>query len=196
MFSGDGVAGGRVQVWRGDALSRHPVFQGKGCTSHSCRYRTENESTALMKRWKSSPIESGSYRVGRVAGAAFVPAALSPPDLDARGPAALQEETNFALSRRFRATRVPPKSDLFVFIFLRCEAGSSSQIEGSEASLVDRLDCEAELERTERGVDPAEIATAQRAPDAGSSTNVKASSRVVGSSCTRSPAAHSSVRLL
>jgi Fic family protein len=55
------------------------------------------------------------------------------------------------------AAEILPDPDLFVYMYVRWEAVLSSQIEGTEASLVDLLEYEVEMDRAERRVDVREI---------------------------------------
>lgn len=83
-------------------------------------------------------IQPGGYR-------AFIPAPL-PPDppvaLD-DGLLALLSEADRELARLDAATEFLPNPDLFVRMYVRKEAVLSSQIEGTQASLVDLLEHEA-----------------------------------------------------
>lgn len=90
---------------------------------------------------------------------AFVPDPLPPPDLalDGRLQAVLSRADQ-ALGRLDGAMRLIPDPDLFVVQYVRREAVLSSQIEGTQASLIDLLEWEARMERGEAGVDVAEIA--------------------------------------
>lgn len=89
---------------------------------------------------------------------AFIPAPLPPPDLRIGATLqALLSEADVAVGRLDGAVRLVPDPDLFVFMYVRREAVLSSQIEGTQASLMDVLEYEAELERSERRVDVVEI---------------------------------------
>jgi Fic family protein len=96
--------------------------------------------------------QAGGYR-------AFVPARLPPPDLaiDARLQALLST-ADLALGRLDGATNLLPDPDFFVLMYVRREAVVSSQIEGTQASLMDVLEYEAEMDQAERRVDVLEIA--------------------------------------
>jgi Fic family protein len=91
--------------------------------------------------------------------ASFVPAPLPPPDLviDA-GLQALLSTADLALGRLDGATKLLPDPDFFVLMYVRREAVVSSQIEGTQASLMDVLEYEAEMDHAERRVDVVEIA--------------------------------------
>ena len=89
---------------------------------------------------------------------AFIPAPLPPPDL--RIGASLQallSEADVAVGRLDGAVRLVPDPDLFVFMYVRREAVLSSQIEGTQASLSELLEFEAQGRQGERTVDLAEV---------------------------------------
>jgi Fic family protein len=88
---------------------------------------------------------------------AFYPAPFPPTDLRLDRLADQLERATLALGRLVGAAEILPDPDLFVFMYVRREAVLSSQIEGTEASLVDLLEYEAQLERAERSVDVREI---------------------------------------
>lgn len=89
---------------------------------------------------------------------AFVPAPLPPPELKiAPALQAVLSTADVAVGRLDGAIRLVPDPDLFVFMYVRREAVLSSQIEGTQASLMDVLEYEAELEGTEQRVDVVEI---------------------------------------
>ena len=88
---------------------------------------------------------------------AFLPAPFPPDDLAFDGLAELIEKATLALGRLVGSTEILPDPDLFVFMYVRREAVLSSQIEGTEASLVDLLEYEAQMEREEREIDLREI---------------------------------------
>lgn len=89
---------------------------------------------------------------------AFVPSAFPPEDLALQNLGGLLEKATLALGRLVGSAQILPNPDLFVLMYVRREAVLSSQIEGTEASLVDLLEYEAQLERAERRVDVHEIA--------------------------------------
>ncbi len=68
------------------------------------------------------------------------------------------ERATLALGRLVGSAEILPDPDLFVYMYVRREAVLSSQIEGTEASLVDLLEYEAQLERADRKVDVREVA--------------------------------------
>ena len=96
--------------------------------------------------------ETGRYE--RVAGggedvSAFVPYPLPPinPPLTLKGPLADRlRHAEQALARLDLAGEMVPSMDWFIYAFVRKEAVISSQIEGTQASLVDLLNFEAEEE--------------------------------------------------
>jgi Fic family protein len=67
-------------------------------------------------------------------------------------------EADQALGRLDGSTDALPNPDLFVFMYVRREAALSSQIEGTQASLVDLLEFEAQAAEPERPLDVEEIA--------------------------------------
>jgi len=96
--------------------------------------------------------QPGGYR-------AFLPASLPPPDLDIDPRLqALLSTADLALGRLDGATKLLPDPDFFVLMYVRREAVVSSQIEGTQASLMDVLEYEAEMDQAERSVDVVEIA--------------------------------------
>lgn len=95
--------------------------------------------------------QPGGYR-------AFVPAPFPPADLRLDLELqALLSEADLALGRLDGAVNVVPDPDFFVLMYVRREAVLSSQIEGTQASLMDVLEFEAELERAEQRLDIEEI---------------------------------------
>lgn len=100
---------------------------------------------------------AGTFR--RQAGGfrAFFPSPFPPTDLDLVPLAELIEKATLALGRLVGSAETLPDPDLFVFMYVRREAVLSSQIEGTEASLVDLLEYEAQLERRDGRVDVREI---------------------------------------
>lgn len=89
---------------------------------------------------------------------AFIPAPFPPTDLDIASLTELLEKATLALGRLVGSAEILPDPDLFVFMYIRREAVLSSQIEGTEASLVDLLEYEAQLEKGDRPIDVREIA--------------------------------------
>ena len=91
-----------------------------------------------------SPQSTGRYRATTVTGEsvkAFVPDPL-PPRLSARQLATLTEplrEAEAALGRLDLAGEMIPSLDWFIYAFVRKEALLSSEIEGTQATLVDVL---------------------------------------------------------
>ncbi len=78
---------------------------------------------------------------------AFIPASL-PPQPPVRLDGSLQlllSEADRALGRLDGSVRILPNPDLFVFMYIRREAVLSSQIEGTQSSLQDLLEAEAEV---------------------------------------------------
>jgi len=83
---------------------------------------------------------------------------LPPPDLQLGDQLqALLSEADQALGRLDGAVRLVPNPDLFVLMYVRREAVLSSQIEGTQASLMDVLEYEAALEQGDRRIDVLEV---------------------------------------
>jgi Fic family protein len=107
--------------------------------------------------------KTGTYERATVGGeeiAAFVPAPLPPnePPLAVEG-AVLERlrAAEQALIRLELAGEMVPSVDWFIYAFVRKEAVVSSQIEGTEATLVDLLTFEAEDDASPPGADVEEI---------------------------------------
>jgi len=84
-------------------------------------------------------IPTGGIRV-------FHPADLPPePDIDLAALQPVLAEANIALGRVDSIVDFIPDPDLFVFMYIRKEAVLSSQIEGTQASLSDLLEYEADI---------------------------------------------------
>lgn len=89
---------------------------------------------------------------------AFIPRELPPVELSIGDELhQLTSKADLAVGRLDGAVSVLPDPDLFVLQYVRREAVLSSQIEGTDASLMDVLEYEAQMERAERRVDVAEI---------------------------------------
>ena len=96
--------------------------------------------------------QPGGYR-------AFIPKKLPPEpalNLDPRMQVLLSEADR-AIGRLDAATELLPNPDLFVMMYVRKEAVDSSRIEGTQASLTDLLEFEAELRRGSTPPDVAEV---------------------------------------
>lgn len=109
------------------------------------------------KRHQTSP-RAGRYVRQPQGFEAFVPGPYPPADLqlDFRL-VQLLERANLELGKLVGATEVLPNPDLFVLMYVRREAVLSSQIEGTQASLMDILEYESERDRAERRVDVEEV---------------------------------------
>jgi Fic family protein len=86
---------------------------------------------------------------GNEAVQAFVPAALPPKDPEIKIDGQLAERlrtAEHALARLDLASEMVPSLDWFIYAFVRKEAVISSQIEGTQATLIDLLNFEAEHE--------------------------------------------------
>ena len=96
--------------------------------------------------------QPGGYR-------AFIPKKLPPEpalNLDPQMQVLLSEADR-AIGRLDAATELLPNPDLFVMMYVRKEAVDSSRIEGTQASLTDLLEFEAELRRRSTPPDVAEV---------------------------------------
>lgn len=100
---------------------------------------------------------AGSYVRQPEGYSAFIPAPFPPTDLKLGGLIDPLEDATLALGRLVGSAEILPDPDLFVYMYVRREAVLSSQIEGTEASLVDLLEWEAQAERAERRIDVREI---------------------------------------
>jgi Fic family protein len=89
---------------------------------------------------------------------AFIPKPLPPEDLSLGTELqALVSQADVAVGRLDGAVQILPDPDLFLLQYVRREAVLSSQIEGTNASLMDVLEFEAQMEQAETRVDVAEI---------------------------------------
>lgn len=89
---------------------------------------------------------------------AFVPHPLPPEDLEISPKTqVLLSKADLAIGRLDGVVDVIPSPDRFVFMYVRREAVLSSQIEGTQASLMDVLEYEAQEEKAEARVDVREI---------------------------------------
>lgn len=104
-------------------------------------------------------VKSGRY-VRQLEGyRAFIPAPLppSPPIAYDDEMLALLSRADRALGRLDGSTSALPNPDLFVSMYVRREAALSSQIEGTQASLIDLLEYESEASEPERPHDVEEV---------------------------------------
>lgn len=99
---------------------------------------------------------------------AFVPEPLPPRDLEIHEKLqALLSRADLAVGRLDGAIEVIPDPDRFVYMYVRREAVLSSQIEGTQASLMDVLEYEAQEEDARARVDVQEIINYMRAMSRG-----------------------------
>ena len=108
----------------------------------------------------SSENRAGRY-VRQIEGySAFLPRTLPPNPPISYDPELLEllSGADQSLGRLDGSTAALPNSDLFVAMYVRREATLSSQIEGTQASLVDLLEYEAQAVQPDRPVDVVEIA--------------------------------------
>lgn len=108
---------------------------------------------------ESQSTRAGNYVLHPTGYRAFVPKPL-PPDPPLRIDSEMMElisRADRSLGRLDGATSTLPNPDLFVSMYVRKEAVLSSQIEGTQASLVDVLEYEAEAARRGLPSDVAEV---------------------------------------
>lgn len=110
-----------------------------------------------------TPRKTGTYERATVGGeevAAFIPAPLPPKEPPLALDGAVSERLRAAeqaLVRLELAGEMVPSVDWFIYAFVRKEAVVSSQIEGTQATLVDLLTFEAEEDTNPPGADVEEI---------------------------------------
>ncbi len=101
---------------------------------------------------------SGRYEPQPGGFAAFIPDALPPADLTLTAPVqALLSRADREVGRLDGAVAIIPAADQFVSMFVRHEAVLSSQIEGTQASLMDVLEYEALTSKSAGSVDIHEV---------------------------------------
>lgn len=107
---------------------------------------------------QQTSTRAGTYVPQPEGFAAFVPTPFPPSDLRIQPSLVdLLESATLTLGKLVGSTEILPDPDLFVMMYVRREAVLSSQIEGTEASLVDLLEHEAQIEKAERRVDVQEV---------------------------------------
>jgi Fic family protein len=102
-----------------------------------------------MERMKRTTGRYERTIAGNEAVQAFVPSALPPQDPEIKIDGQLAERlrtAEHALARLDLASEIVPSLDWFIYAFVRKEAVISSQIEGTQATLIDLLNFEAEHE--------------------------------------------------
>lgn len=113
---------------------------------------------AEVRDQRGSTGRAGAYVRQPEGFRAFVPAPFPPSDLRLEGHLQdLLERAAIALGRLVGASEILPDPDLFLYMYVRREAVLSSQIEGTQASLIDLLEYEAQVEKSERRIDVLEI---------------------------------------
>lgn len=113
-------------------------------------------------------MRSGRYVKQPQGYTAFLPAKLPPePPIDIQRLGKLLSEADLALGRLDGSTGTLPNPDLFVAMYVRREAVLSSQIEGTQASLTDLLQHEAEEDGNDRTPDIEEVVNYVRAMNRG-----------------------------
>lgn len=115
-------------------------------------------STERTIRERQTTPRAGEYVRQPSGYTAFVPAPFPPRDLQLDSSLNhLLERAALALGRLVGSAEILPDPDLFVSMYIRREAVLSSQIEGTEASLIDLLEYEAQIEKSKHAVDVHEI---------------------------------------
>ena len=115
------------------------------------------------------PGRAGRYQNQLTGYRAFIPTPL-PPEPPVVRDAEMDDlhfEATLALGRLDGAAETLPNPDLFVFMYVRKEAVLSSQIEGTQASLMDVVEFEAGRLRPDRPQDVAEVVNYVRAMNYG-----------------------------
>ena len=112
-----------------------------------------------------TPARAGHYLRQPTGYRAFIPEPLppAPPIRFDDELLVLLSSADRALGRLDGASELLPNPDLFVYMYVRREAVLSSQIEGTQASLVDLLQFESEPARAQIPEDSAEVANYVRA---------------------------------
>jgi Fic family protein len=107
---------------------------------------------------------AGSYVTQAGGFEAFLPAPLPPPDLEINSKMQmLLSKADIAIGRLDGVIEVIPNPDRFVYMYVRREAVLSSQIEGTQASLMDVLEYEAQEKKAAARVDVREVLNYVRA---------------------------------
>jgi len=117
----------------------------------------------------NTQTRSGEFAVQPGGHQAFIPKPLPPEpalEIDAEMQALLSKADR-ALGRLDGSIRTLPNPDLFIFMYVRKEAVLSSQIEGTQSSLNDILEVEAEIFDSERPRDVDEVLNYVRAMNYG-----------------------------
>jgi Fic family protein len=105
----------------------------------------------------SNASRAGQYVTQESGYQAFIPAPL-PPEIEIDPEMlSLLSQADRALGRLDGAADALPNPDLFVFMYVRKEAVLSSQIEGTQASLIDVLEFEAQAVAPDNPQDVAEV---------------------------------------
>jgi len=111
----------------------------------------------------STAERRGGHRAGTLVAQAagyeaFIPSDLPPGDLVLSPPFLHKlSKADRALARLDGAVTTLPNPDLFIYMYVRREAVLSSQIEGTQASMIDVLQFEAERDRGEQEVPVGEV---------------------------------------
>jgi len=92
-------------------------------------------------------IETGELRQQKERFKAFIPASF-PPDSGFKFSSAIERKNNAAtllLGKLDGITQLLPNMDFFLFMYIRKDAASSSQIEGTRATMIDAIEAEAKV---------------------------------------------------
>ncbi len=112
----------------------------------------------MNQRPKQTNPRTGRYIRQPGGHTAFVPAPFPPSDVRLENRLLpLLSKADQELGKLIGAAHILPNPDLFVFMYVRREAVLSSQIEGTQASLMDILEYEAYQQIGERRIDVAEV---------------------------------------
>ena len=105
------------------------------------------KASDMMEKPADNVFRSGRYIRQPTGYRAFIPNPLppNPPLHISRGTQKLLSQADLALGRLDGSVQTLPNADLFVLMYVRKEAVLSSQIEGTQSSLSDLLDAEANV---------------------------------------------------
>jgi len=108
---------------------------------------------------KTTSPRAGRYIMQPAGYRAFIPAPLppNPPLVIDESMQALLSQADLALGRLDGSIQTLPDPDLFVFMYVRKEAVLSSQIEGTQSSLINLLEAEAKIFSPDRPGDVGEV---------------------------------------
>jgi Fic family protein len=95
----------------------------------------------------TKPIELGTFRQQPQGYKAFIPHRFPPKEKFAFDPALLKkvDQATRLLGKLDGVTKLLPDADFFLLMYLRKDAASSSQIEGTQATMIDAIEAEAKV---------------------------------------------------